>query len=76
MSKKTVSTGTHYIYAGGHRYLPTCMQRRRLRAGDIIMRGYETADAREADDVSRACRALGIDTYTVHVTEAGDVVRE
>ena len=73
MSNDTISTWTHYTDAGGHHYLPTCMQRRRLRAGDIIMRGYESADAREADDVSRACRALGIATeidYRGHLVRA------
>lgn len=64
MSNETITTGTHYTDAGGQHYLPTCLRRRRLRAGNIIMRGYEDADAREADDVSRACRALGIETET------------
>ena len=71
--KTTISTATHYTDAGGQNYLPSCMQRRRLRSGSIIMRGYETADAREADDVTRACRALGIETeidYRGHLVRA------
>jgi hypothetical protein len=58
-----MKTYTHYIDNGQHE-LPECMQNTTIRRYTTIVDGdtYEEMDAREADAIRDACRALGIET--------------